>query len=516
MVHTHVRRRRKFARQPTTPQQTSTPKKSPGPTPTPVMPEAWFRARFPTAFSAAEEQAFAERDGELVGFASEYLIARCIGRAGSPSAPVVFCPEEAEFYRYASGSGLYEPIRRQDVRSEVVKLIEQCSAGSLQHFRAEILKLRTRKVLAPVADALMTESVMRVSEFEPDYHVIPVENGMLDLRTLRLDPFSPQRPVRSKLPIRWDEHAAPPTKFLEYVESMFPAEEDRRLLIDSLAMAFLGNPFQRIVVILGPGGAGKTTLVKLLISLIGIDDTAQFIPKKSDRPFEPVSWIGKKLLYVTEARENSLLGCSQQLKEISGQDTMTVEFKSSNIRMSFTPRSLLMVTGNPDLRLRIEQDRDAWERRLILLRVVKPQNLDPIPDFDQHLMRTEGPGILKVVVEAAQRLLRDGLPKLSEEQDRRVKHLLDASDPYAEFVSVHVEDQVESCVYTADAYAAAKEFLSRNEYRVPGSGELQKRVTRAMEEAGYTTSNSLKKCPDKSTRGWRRIRLRTPSEVPGY
>src|SRR5690606_30945308 len=126
--------------------------------------------------------------------------------------------------------------------------------------------------------------------------------------------------VRSKLPIRWDERAAPPTRFLGYVESMFPAEEDRRLLIDSLAMAFLGNPFQRIVVILGPGGAGKTTLVKLLISLIGINDTAQFLPKKADRPFEAVSWIGKKLLYVTEARENSLLGCSQQLKEISGQD----------------------------------------------------------------------------------------------------------------------------------------------------------------------------------------------------
>src|SRR5690606_9608992 len=98
-------------------------------------------------------------------------------------------------------------------------------------------------------------------------------------------------------------------------------------------------------------------------------------PAKAHRPFEPVSWIGKKLLYVTEAKENSLLGCSQQLKEISGQDTITAEFKSSNMWISFTPRSLLMVTGNPDLRLRIEQDRDAWERRLILLRVVKPQNL---------------------------------------------------------------------------------------------------------------------------------------------
>lgn len=480
------------------------------------MPEAWFRARFPTAFSAAEERVFAERDGELVGFASEYLIARCLGRVGSPDQPVVFCPEEEQFYRYAPESGLYESISPAKVRHEVVKLLRKCAEGSLQHYRAEIHALCTRRVVSLVADALKAESEMGVSEFEPDYHVIPVENGMLDLRTLRLDPFSPQRPVRSKLPIRWDEHAAPPTQFLGYVESMFRAEEDRRFLIDSLAMAFLGNPFQRIVVILGPGGAGKTTLVKLLISLIGIGDTAQFNPAKAHRPFEPVSWIGKKLLYVTEAKENSLLGCSQQLKEISGQDTITAEFKSSNMWISFTPRSLLMVTGNPDLRLRIEQDRDAWERRLILLRVVKPQNLAPIPDFDQHLIRTEGPGILKVVVEAAQRLIRDGMPKLSLEQDRRVKHLLDASDPFAEFVSVHVEDQVESCVYTADAYAAAKEFLSRNEYSEPSKGELQKRVTRAMEEAGYTTSNSLKKCPDKSTRGWRRIRLRAPSEVPGY
>ena len=78
------------------------PKKSPGPTSTPVMPEAWFRARFPTAFSAAEERVFAERDGELVGFASEYLIARCLGRVGSPDQPVVFCPEEEQFYPTAT------------------------------------------------------------------------------------------------------------------------------------------------------------------------------------------------------------------------------------------------------------------------------------------------------------------------------------------------------------------------------------------------------------------------------
>jgi hypothetical protein len=184
--------------------------------------------------------------------------------------------------------------------------------------------------------------------------------------------------------------------------------------------------------------------------------------------------------------------------------------------MSFTPRSLLMITGNPDLRLHIEEDRDAWERRLVLLRVTKPKYANPISDFDQHLIRKEGPGILKVVADAAQRLLRQGMPTLSPEQTRRVKHLLDASDPYTEFVSVHVEKQAGSCVYTADAYAAAKAFLSRNDYKIPGIGELRKKVMQAMAAAEHRTANSLPPCRGKSTRGWRGIRLREPWEVPGF
>src|SRR5690606_25479832 len=121
---------------------------------------------------------------------------------------------EEEFYAYSPTTGLYEHQTVDEVRKRVVDLLERCAGDCRPEYRAEILALRTRRVVAAVADALRAESPMGVSELEPDFGSVAVENGMLDLRTLRLDPFGPERPVRSKLPIAWNPLAPDPAEFM--------------------------------------------------------------------------------------------------------------------------------------------------------------------------------------------------------------------------------------------------------------------------------------------------------------
>lgn len=194
---------------------------------------------------------------------------------------------------------------------------------------------------------------------------------------------------------------------------------------------------------------------------------------------------------------------------------MVAEFKASNIRVPFVPRALPLVTGNSDLRLRISEDRDAWKRRLLILRVSKPAARSQIPGFAEQLIREEGSGILRLVVDSARRLLAEGMPSLSEEQNRRVDTLLNASDPFREFVQLHVVRKRGGKLYTGEAYKAARAFLRRNHHEIPGEQKLQQAVQAAMKQELPTVrlSKSLPNRADMSARGWRGVRLREPHEV---
>lgn len=268
----------------------------------PRAPEEWMRAEYPEVFRFPEERVFVERDGELAGWGSEFVVARILSRDGSPDRPVVFCPEEEEFYEYVAASGLYAGIDTAQVHGRVVELLEACAEGTTSARRGEVLNLRTAPVLSRVPGALKSEARVSVAEFEPTAGVIAVENGLLDLATGQLRDYTPFRPVRTKLPIHWDPNAPEPTRFLEYRKGMLPDVADQSLLMDGLAMALLGNPFQRILLLLGAGGAGKTTLIKLLTGLVGVGDTGEFRPEYAGDKFERCAWIGKRLLYLPERR----------------------------------------------------------------------------------------------------------------------------------------------------------------------------------------------------------------------
>ena len=67
----------------------------------------------------------------------------------------------------------------------------------------------------------------------------------------------------------------------------------------------------------------------------------------------------------------------------------------------------VIITENCGLRVRLEGDRGAWERRISIVRYDRPYEGKKIPDAHRLLLETEATGILNFYIEGAQKLLRE-------------------------------------------------------------------------------------------------------------
>jgi P4 family phage/plasmid primase-like protien len=470
--------------------------------------ENYMRHRFPAALTPSAGGVFRVGEKGIQGIVSEYLIASCLGQLGSPDAPLVHCPELDEFYRYDPGSGVYKSFTKPQVERVVRELLTTCAEACDGGTRSAIQALATTHIIGRVVRAIPAESPLPLARFARDHEHLHVGNGILGLRTLNLEPFSPERPVRSALPIVWDPDAPPPVRFFEFLNRMFPDPDDVRLALQVCAMALLGNPYQRIVLLTGAAGSGKSTLVKLLRLVVGPGAYGQLRMEHSGSRFESEAWLDKLLLAQLDATPEILQRNTEVLKALSGHDPFTGEVKGERGRLDFVPRALPVITANKAPRVRLDGDADAWERRLVLLQGRARPTGRPVRAFEEELVSNEGPGILRVIAETARDLISAGQLVLSPRQESRVRVYLGTSEPVTEFVRLHVAPAPGENLYTGDAYPAAVAYLAETESDALSKAVVAKDFAAAMREVhNVRMHKSLPPRANMSTKGWRGFEL---------
>lgn len=473
--------------------------------------EEWMRKRFPRVLTPDAGRVFRVHNGSLVGFQSHYLLPRCLGLAGNEVDPWAYCPETSEYLHYDPERGIYVAATEAQVESAIVSLLEECARTSGTRRPDALRSLQRREQITPLVKALRSVSVLTAATFEEhDATCIHVRNGILNFRTLELEPFTPERPARTAVPIEWSPSALEPTRFLQFLDGMFRDPDDRLLVIRLIALALLGNPFQKVVILQGRGGSGKSTLVKLMGAIVGEGAYGELRLENSNGRFESARWMHKRLLAQLDASQSVLQKNTHILKALSGQDRMQPELKGERTHVTFVPRALPVITTNADVHLRLEGDHEAWQRRLVILRTEAPPPPRAIPDFERILVREEGPGILRLVAEQARNLLAAGELPLSAAQRDRTEMFLAQADPVRAFVRNEVEAAPGEYLYAEEAFRAAQSYvLEVGVDTLPAPNTLRALLGKAMEEIhGAHKSNSLPPRPGYSTKGWRNFRLR--------
>ena len=278
------------------------------------------------------------------------------------------------------------------------------------------------------------------------------------------------RKVKSKNP--YLEYESETLFFDEWIESVIPDMEDRIMLLDYIAYAMtLDTSAQKFMLICGPGGTGKSTLLKLIEEIIGRSNISSISLQGLQDRFSPAGLFLKQANVCADIPLTALSEVDV-IKKLTGEDTVSADRKFKN---AFTFRSYARLFFSANDIPFIGEKTNAFYRRMLILKMDRtPDRVDPTI-IDRLI--PEIPNIISKIVEWY--TVDEGDILVSDNCRDAVKTARKDSDTIEAFLDDKCEIGDEYRVSRAEVYRAyynycvaeeRKSVTNRNFYR-----ELEKR-----------------------------------------
>lgn len=415
------------------------------------------------------------------------------------------------FYAYDADTGLWktktEPRLLVELGHTLRRILHECGGSVL-------LKKRTQNLMAQIVHFLKG-LIERPEVFRHTNYIIHVGNGVLHLddEPPTFHEFSPDYYSRNRSEIYFDELADCP-RFLDELLRPALADDDISLLQRYAGQCLLGcNPSQRILLLRGTPGGGKSTLANILEAVIGTHNVAQLRVQHLAERFEIAGFVGRTLLSGKDVPGTFLNNKSAYvLKALVGGDRLNAEQKNVKHRFELHGDFNVLITSNSRLHVRLDSDSGAWRRRLLIIDYERPPTDKPVPNFDRRLVETEGPGILNWCIEGAIRLLAEletyGRIQLTEEQTKRVDALLCESDSVRHFVSESVEEATGNDITVSELLTAYNNFCDEQGWQAVTVRQFEHQVSDIMMEIHRVAKRTDIKRNDKNQRGFAHVGLK--------
>ena len=265
------------------------------------------------------------------------------------------------------------------------------------------------KKVTNVVDVLKLAA--QVEDFPPVTDRIALANG-----TLYLDgTFQEGKPeiVRNRLPVKYDPKAAQPVHWLRFLSDLlYP--EDVPTVQEFIGYCLIpSNKGQRMMIIKGNGGEGKSQIGAVLGTLFGSNMKDGSIGKISENRFARAD-LEHILLCVDDDMRMEALRQTNYVKSIvTAQGKMDLERKGKQSYQGWMCARLLAFS-NGDLQALFDRSDGFYRRQLVLTAKEKPADRVDDPDLAEK-MKAEVEGILIWACEGLQRLAANNF-KFTESQ----------------------------------------------------------------------------------------------------
>lgn len=435
---------------------------------------------------------------------------------------LIFSPEESVFYRYEGEStGLWSKQTADSIRRELAADIKDFAEANDE---PRLIGMRTSQL-----ENALTAKIRGFAErwdawarpISPKTNraraVAHLKNAMLDLDQdppVQM-PFAPEFMSRNQMAVALDEKAECPRFLKELLEpALHP--DDVRLLRKIAGQILLGvNLAQKICILTGLEGRGKSTFVKVMQRVIGEVNCGELRTEHLHERFEVFRMLGKSLLVGNDVPGNFMMNeGAYVLKSLVGGDLKDAEPKNGNEGYRVRGEFNILITCNTRLRVRLEGDAGAWRRRILLLPYEAPPPAKKDPLFVDRLVASEASGILNWMIAGAVDLLADidecGDIKLSAMQKDRIESLLAESDSVRDFARRGCARGTSTDKVTSEEMSTAYiAYCERRGWSPLPSKSVERVLPDALLEIhGASKSNDITRfVGDKAKRGYRGVRL---------
>jgi len=243
---------------------------------------------------------------------------------------------------------------------------------------------------------------------------IPFQNGDLELSTGKLVDWSPDRRFTWQLPFRYDPDAdCGPV--LEWLDEAIGGEKKKIAIIRAFFKATIcGCAYLQIfLILLGPGGSGKGTLLRLLTAVIGESNRhSTTLDRLENNRFETANLYQKRLTLITDSTR--FVGRCDTLKAMTGGDALHYEQKYKQAGEAFTYNGMVAIATNKIIQF--NDHTSGLQRRQVVVNFDNPVDPDVRRDLDAEF-KAFLPGVINWALEMSDEEMKAALLNRSSGTD---------------------------------------------------------------------------------------------------
>jgi len=221
--------------------------------------------------------------------------------------------------------------------------------------------------LKGVRDLIRTSIIQ--TEWNTKKNLICLKNGVIDINTMQLLKHDKNQHITSLLPFDYNPQAdCPITK--KFLLDSVGGDEGQQQILRAFINAVIKrrSDLQRFLAIVGMGGTGKGTFLRLLVMIVGsvnVHSTNFKNLEGSMSRFDIGKLYGKKLLIIPDSDQYA--GSVEKFKSAVGQDVLRYEEKNKNNKHNgnFRFQGMAIIASNEPIA--VSDNTSGWTRRIINL-----------------------------------------------------------------------------------------------------------------------------------------------------
>lgn len=262
---------------------------------------------------------------------------------------------------------------------------------------------------------------------------INFENGMYDVINKKVWPHSYRTMSINQVPWSYDPNAdhGSGIEIEKFLAHAIPNKDDREMLLEYIGLCCsIDKDQQKMLVICGDGGTGKSTIINLIQKIVGKRNTSNVAMSNLSEKFQSINMRGK-LLNSCADLEIDALDDVTMIKKLIGEDSISDSYKGKNI-ISFDNYAKLLFSTNELPLVRNEKTQGFYRRLMVLTMNEKPKHRDPRL---QEKLEKEIPYLIFLAMEALHRMYKRGYIIESANSEASVRQLRNDSDTIEAFLT---------------------------------------------------------------------------------
>ena len=325
-----------------------------------------------------------------------------------------------QFHVYAEKENCYVATSEDTVRVQITRWLgDQRLQNGLRAVRDVMNSVASMVTVAEELDApFMTkinEETKCVTADPKKRNLIALENGVLDvdmvlsgeelsksLRPHTAEWFSTTS-LKFPFPTQNDQMLCP--EWMQFLNEIFEGDEERVEMIQQMFgyCFFITNRLERFFILQGKGSNGKSTLLDVLVLLLGENNTTALSLDQISDPRMRYELYGKTANICSDLPEMDRVE-EGLIKRITSGEPVVCDRKYKD-PIKFTPRCKLIFSTNPLPRFQ-DISLGIWRRMIIVPfeYIVPPSQIDP--DLGKKFLE-ELPGIFVWALHGTSKLVRD-------------------------------------------------------------------------------------------------------------